>query len=87
MAEKTSWYQGTFELNPLGVEALKSIAYELAEQIEGAAWVVAPMGSGGTIHALWKGFRELKVSGRVSSTPRLVGVQAEGCSPVVHAFL
>lgn len=45
------------------------------------------MGSGGTIYALWKGFKELRASGRSDSTPRLVGVQAEGCSPIVRALL
>lgn len=87
LGKETGWYQATFELNPLAVEALKTIAFEVAEQIGVPDWVVAPMGSGGTLYALWKGFKELEVSGRADSMPRLVGVQAEGCSPIVGAFL
>ena len=87
LGKETGWYQATFELNPLAVEALKTIALEVVEQIGVPGWVVAPMGSGGTIYALWKGFKELEVSGRADSMPRLVGVQAEGCSPIVGAFL
>ncbi|MFB0543983.1 MAG: threonine synthase [Candidatus Bathyarchaeia archaeon] len=87
LGKETRWYQATFELNPLAVEALKTIAFEVVEQIGVPDWVVAPMGSGGTVYALWKGFKELEVSGRADSRPRLVGVQAEGCSPIVGAFL
>ena len=57
------------------------------EQIGVPEWIVAPMGSGGTVYALWKGFKELEASGKVDSKPRLVGVQAKGCSPIVGAFL
>lgn len=86
MGNETYWYQATFELNPLGIEALKTIAFEIAEQIDAPDWVVAPMGSGGTIHALWKAFNELRSTRRIGSLPRLIGVQAEGCSPIVQAF-
>ena len=87
LGNETSWYQATFELNPLGIEALKTIAYETAEQTDAPDCVVAPMGSGGTIYALWKGFKELKAAAKTESVPRLIGVQAEGCSPIVQAFL
>lgn len=87
LGEETAWYQATFELNPLAVEALKTIAFEVVEQIGVPDWVVASMGSGGTIYALWKGFKEIEISGRAGSSPRLIGVQAEGCSPIVGAFL
>jgi threonine synthase len=86
LGEETGWYQATFELNPLAVEALKTVAFEVAEQIGVPDWVVVPMGSGGTLYALWKGFEELEASGKTDSLPRLVGVQAEGCSPIVGAF-
>jgi threonine synthase len=80
------WYQATTELNPLAVEGLKTIAYEIAEQKGDPLWVVVAMGSGVTISSLWKGFKELKTMGRIKTLPHLVGVQAEGCSPIVSAF-
>jgi len=86
LGKETGWYQATFELNPLAAEALKTTAFEVAEQIGVPDWVVIPMGSGGTVYALWKGFKELEASGRTASLPRLVGVQAKGCSPIVDAF-
>jgi threonine synthase len=44
------------------------------------------MGSGVTISSLWKGFKELESMGRIRKLPRLVGIQARGCSPIVSAF-
>ena len=49
-------------------------------------WVVVAMGSGVTVHSVWKGFRELEIIGLIDETPKLIGVQAEGCSPITEAF-
>lgn len=87
LAEETGWYQATSELNPLVIEAQKTIAYEVAEQIGVPEWFVVSMGSGGTIHSIWKGYKELQALGRVDSLPKMVGVQSEGCSPIVNAHL
>jgi threonine synthase len=86
IAEETGAYQATTELNPLSVEALKTISYELVEQAGVPDWVAVAMGSGVTIHSLWKGFKELEEAGKIDSKPRLIGVQAEGCAPIADAF-
>ena len=87
IAKETGWYQATAELNPLVVEAQKTIAYEIAEQLGVPDWMIVSMGSGGTIYSLWKGFKELKKLGKTESLPKMVGVQAEGCSPIINDFL
>jgi threonine synthase len=86
LVERTGWYQATTELNPLSTEALKTISYELTEQGDPSDWVVVAMGSGLTFHAIWKGFKELDKMGKLTKMPRLIGVQAEGCSPITNAF-
>jgi threonine synthase len=86
LEERTGWYQATTELNPLSIEALKTISYEISEQGDVPDWVVVAMGSGVTIHSIWKGFKELEDSGRIEEKPRLIGVQATGCSPITRAF-
>jgi len=86
LENELGWYQATTELNPLSIEALKTIAYELVEQQGSPDWVAVAMGSGTTMHAIWKGFKELKESGKITDTPKLIGVQAEGCSPITDAF-
>lgn len=85
LANDAGWYQATTELNPLAVEALKTISYELVEQVQVPDWVVIAMGSGVTMHAVWKGFRELMEMGMIEKGPRLVGVQAMGCAPITKA--
>jgi len=86
LEERTGWYQATTELNPLSIEALKTISYEISEQGDVPDWVVVAMGSGVTIHSIWKGFKELEETGRIEGKPRLIGVQATGCSPITRAF-
>jgi threonine synthase len=87
LAEETGWYQATPELNPLVIEAQKTIAYEVAEQFGVPDWFIVSMGSGGTIYSMWKGFKELHELGMTKNLPRMVGVQAEGCSPIVDDYL
>ncbi len=85
LAIETGWYQASAELNPLVIEAQKTIAYEVVEQTGVPDWFVVSMGSGGTIHSIWKGFKELQKMGKIRKLPRLVGVQAEGCAPIFSA--
>jgi threonine synthase len=87
LAKELGWYQATAELNPLVIEAQKTIAYEVYEQSGVPKWFIVPMGSGGTIYSIWKGFRELKELGIAKSLPKMVGVQPEGCAPIVKTFL
>lgn len=70
------------------VEGQKSQAFEIVEQLEWQApsVVIVPMGCGTNIAALWKGFKEFHEMGLISSLPRMIGVQAVGCQPIVAAF-
>jgi threonine synthase len=86
IANGTGAYQATTELNPLSVESLKTVSYELAEQGDVPDWVAVAMGSGVTIHSIWKGFNELERAGKIDKKPMLIGVQAEGCAPISDAF-
>jgi threonine synthase len=87
LAAETGWYQATAELNPLVIEAQKTIAYEVAEQFGVPDWFIVSMGSGGIIYSIWKGFKELQTLGKVETLPKMVGVQAHGCAPIVNAHL
>jgi len=86
LEKEMGWYQATTELNPLSVEGLKTISYEIAEQKGEPDWIVIAMGSGVTISSIWKGLKELQTIGKIDQLPRLIGIQAEGCSPIVSAF-
>ncbi|RDD53773.1 MAG: threonine synthase [Candidatus Korarchaeota archaeon NZ13-K] len=72
--------------NPWRLEGQKTLAYEIADEIGIPDWVVLPVGNAGNISAIWKGFKELRDIGLVDELPRLIGVQAEGASPIVRAY-
>jgi threonine synthase len=70
-------------------EGSKTVAFEIAEQL---GWelpdvVVGPIASGALFSKVGRGFTELAEAGLVrGELPRLIGGQAEGCSPVATAF-
>jgi threonine synthase len=86
LAKEAGWYQATAELNPLVIEAQKTISYEVSEQFGVPEWFIVSMGSGGTIYSLWKGFIELKQLRITNSLPKIVGVQPEGCASIVKTL-
>ncbi len=72
--------------NPWRLEGQKTIAFEVAEEIGVPDYVVVPVGNGGNISAIWKGFNELYDAGLVGKKPRMIGVQAAGAAPLAEAF-
>jgi threonine synthase len=43
-----------------------------------------PVGNAGNITAYWKGYKQYKQEGKITSLPRLLGFQAEGAAPIVR---
>lgn len=73
-----SWFQASTiaALSPYQAEGPKTIAYEIVAQLGSAPdWMVVPVGGGGTLAGVWRGFRDLHRMGRIANLPRLVGVQ------------
>lgn len=75
-------------VNPYRLEGQKTLAFEVYEQLGFSVpdLLVLPVGNAGNISAIWKGFKELEQAGITKKTPRMVGVQAEGASPIAKAF-
>jgi threonine synthase len=84
-------------LNPFRIEGQKTVSFEMIEQLHSTPdTVILPVGNGGNITAVWKGFNEIvnfTLGGLLgieknegSKLPRLIGVQAEGAAPIVHAY-
>jgi threonine synthase len=82
------WYSRNCAFNPYLVEGKKTVAFEIAEQLDWQSpdLVVAPVGDGCTLGAVGKGFRELRTLGQIERLPRLLGVQAEALQPAVRRF-
>lgn len=84
------WYNVTTAslVNPFQAEGVKTIAYEIVEDLgwQVPDWVIVPVGGGGLLGASWKGFMEFRALGLIDRLPHMVGVQPLGCAPLVRAF-
>jgi threonine synthase len=86
---EVDWAFVNVQLRSYYAEGSKTLAFEIVEQL---GWelpdaVVAPIASGSMFSKVHQGFGELRELGLVEGEPpRLYGAQAEGCSPVAHAF-
>ena len=49
--------------------------------------IYVPIGAGPLLVGIFKGYEELKGMGVIDKLPKMVGIQAEGCSPIARAFL
>jgi threonine synthase len=69
---------------PLFVHGVKTLAFELYEQLGGRApgRVIVPAGNGTLVLGLKTGFDELAAAARIDRVPMLVAVQAERCAPL-----
>jgi threonine synthase len=77
-------------MRPYYVEGSKTLAYEVAEQLNWQLpdYLVIPVGSGAMLNAICKGFEELSEIGLVDdvSNLKIIAAQPHGCSPIVDAF-
>jgi threonine synthase len=86
---------GFFDLStlrePYRVEGMKTMGYELAEQLGGRLpdAIVYPTGGGEGTVGIWKAIDEMLAWGwlpRDTRRPRMVVAQSAGCAPIVRAF-
>jgi threonine synthase len=84
------WYDVSTLKEPYRIEGKKTLAYEIAEQMDWKYpdWIIYPTGGGTGMVGMWKAFEELEQIGWVQPQrrPRMISVQAEGCAPIVRAF-
>lgn len=84
------WFDLSTLKEPYRIEGKKTMGLELADQL---GWSVPdvifyPTGGGTGLIGMWKAFRELQAIGWLGEKlPRMVAVQAEGCAPIVKAFI
>ena len=69
-------------------ESMKTIAYEIVEQLHWQApdWYIQAVSGGLGPLGVYQGFKELFDMGLINKIPKLAVIQAEGCSPMVQAF-
>lgn len=69
-------------------EAMKTIAYEIVEQLGWQApdWYVQAVSGGLGPLGVYQGFKEMLQMGLIARVPKLAIIQAEGCAPMARAF-
>ena len=87
LADETSVYLVN-SINPFRIEGQKTVAVELAEQLD---WqmpdhLVVPGGNLGNSSAFGKGFRELLAMGLIDRLPQITVVQAIGAAPFARLY-
>lgn len=85
--QRYGWYQRSTGYNPFMAEGKKTVAFEIAEQLN---WkipdkILVPVGDGCIIAGLWKGFNDLYRIRFIDRLPQMIGVQADTASAIVDA--
>jgi threonine synthase len=87
---KEGWFDVSTLKEPYRIEGKKTMGYEVAEQMD---WelpdaIFYPTGGGVGMIGMWKAFDEMEKLGWIGSRrPKMIAVQAEGCQPVVRAYI
>lgn len=72
-------------LNPYRIEGQKTASFEVCDYLGAPPdYQVMPVGNAGNITAYWKGYKEYKKIGKISSLPKMLGFQAAGSAPIVR---
>lgn len=79
-------YLASTGLNPYFIEGLKTIAFELYEQMGVPDRIIVPTGTGGLLTAIFKGFQELHRLAVVDRLPQMIAVQSEAVAPIVEGW-
>jgi len=97
-AHQRHLYQDMGARTITSIEAMKTIAFEIAEQLTAIQgpdtnapwrtpdWYVQSISGGMGPIGVYKGFREMKQMGWVDRIPAFAPIQAEGCAPMVDSW-
>ncbi|MCY3777971.1 MAG: pyridoxal-phosphate dependent enzyme [Candidatus Aminicenantes bacterium] len=71
-----------FTFSPEGMDGVKTIGYEIADDLDDVDDVFVPIGGGGLLTAIARGFDDYFREGRIPRVPRIHAVQPRGCATV-----
>ncbi len=82
----SGWSVPPIGSNPFGIEGYKTIACEIAEDLDWTApdVVAVPSCYSDGLYGIWKGWRELHALGLVKTRPRMLAAEPHG--PLAHAL-
>ena len=87
--DRFGWYNRNAAINPYLMEGKKTVALEIAEQLDFKMpdYIAISVGDGCTIGGLWKGLKDLYETGFIDRLPRIISVQSTGCYPINCAVM
>lgn len=88
-SEEFGWYNRNTAYNPYTIEGKKSVSFEIWEQMnfEVPDKIFVSVGDGVIYSGVYKGFYDLFKLKLIDKIPQVIGVQAEGSSPIVKAYI
>jgi len=89
LASALNYYPGFIwaPVNPYLLESMKTVSYEVVNQLSAFPEVVlSPVGGGDLLTGQYRGYLELERAGMAPRLPRMVGVQSLSAPPLVEAF-
>jgi len=74
---------------PFNIPGYATVAYEIYEQMgnKPPGTVIIPVGQGGLLIGVARGFAALKKAGWITKDPSIVGVQARACAPLWSIYM
>ncbi len=87
LSKKKDIVSASWDLKPFTLEGWKTTLLEIFEQMNYTLpdTIILPTGGGGHLLGTWKAAKELLMMKKVTSLPRIIGVQASGSAPYVKA--
>jgi threonine synthase len=83
VSPKDNWAYASHAYLPFNLPGYATLAFELAEQCKGdIGTILVPVGQGGLVLGLARGFKSLLRQGSIKRFPYIVGVQAQACAPL-----
>ena len=85
--DEYGWYNRNAAINPYLMEGKKTVALEIAEQLNWKVtdYVALSVGDGCTIAGVWKGFKDLYEAGFIDKLPKLISAQSVNTCPINRA--
>ena len=85
--DEYGWYNRNAAINPYLMEGKKTVALEIAEQLNWKItdYVALSVGDGCTIAGVWKGFKDLYAAGFIDKLPKLISAQSVNTCPINRA--
>lgn len=88
MKDSSGAYYASHNRHPMFLMGMKTIGYEIWEQLSFKVpdVIVVPAGGGSNVIGCYRAFKELMANGLTSRLPKIIGIQSQACDPLARAI-